>query len=465
MALIPTARTFAQSFKTLHSFTGSAGNIDGFWPRAGLVSSGNTLYGATTTGGAWNHGTVFAVNADGTCFTILHAFEAYTNPNGFNNEGVEPWASLVLESNTLYGTTQKGGINGSGTVFKMNTDGTGFTALHHFSGLSTDGRPPVGRLVASGNVLYGATKSGGQYGYGAVFAINIDGTGFTNLYSFSPPPLPIVNYARNPMAGLLLSDNILYGVSGLTADNTYPGTVFRLNTDGTGFTKLHDFVGSSDGAYPEAELVLAGDTLYGTAGHGGASLKGTIFKVKTNGTAFMTLHHFTDNGHYPYTNGDGAFPSSALIVSGDMLYGTTTAGGTSDYGTVFAIKTDGTSFTTVHNFAGGPTDGGTPYPGVILSGNTLYGTTYWGGARDNGLVFSISFSPELKIIRSGDNVVLSWPTNVASFSYSGYTLQSAMDLVAPAAWTNVSTAPVVVNGQNTVTNPTSGAQRFYRLSQ
>jgi formylglycine-generating enzyme required for sulfatase activity len=108
--------------------------------------------------------------------------------------------------------------------------------------------------------------------------------------------------------------------------------------------------------------------------------------------------------------------------------------------------------------------------GLILSGNTLYGTEAGGflGFYDNlsgGTVFSLSFAPQLTIALSGTNVILTWPTNVVVFNYSGYTLQSTTNLVSPVVWTTVSPTPVVVNGQNTVTNPISRTQQFYRLSQ
>ncbi len=73
--------------------------------------------------------------------------------------------------------------------------------------------------------------------------------------------------------------------------------------------------------------------------------------------------------------------------------------------------------------------------------------------------------PQLNIIHSGENVILTWPIIYAGFSYAGYYLQSTTNLASPVVWTPVSPAPVVVNGQNTVTNPISSTQQFYRLSQ
>jgi hypothetical protein len=77
----------------------------------------------------------------------------------------------------------------------------------------------------------------------------------------------------------------------------------------------------------------------------------------------------------------------------------------------------------------------------------------------NYFLAEVASPPELAIVDSGANVILTWPTNAA-----GYTLQSTTNL-APASWSTVSPAPVVVNGQNSVTNPISGTQKFYRLVQ
>lgn len=98
-----------------------------------------------------------------------------------------------------------------------------------------------------------------------------------------------------------------------------------------------------------------------------------------------------------------------------------------------------------------------------MSGNTLYGTTVSGGSSDYGTVFGLSLvsasEPKPVISVSAANIVLTWPANA-----TGITLQSSTNLASSAVWTTVSTAPVLVNGQNTVTNVIQGPQMFYRLS-
>ena len=67
--------------------------------------------------------------------------------------------SLTLSGSTLYGMTLSGGANGNGTIFSINTDGSGFQNLFSFSG--TNGDNPHGSLTLSGSTLYGMTSAGG----------------------------------------------------------------------------------------------------------------------------------------------------------------------------------------------------------------------------------------------------------------------------------------------------------------
>jgi uncharacterized repeat protein (TIGR03803 family) len=441
LSLIPAGPARAQTFTTLYSFTNGS---DGAYPKGGLILSGNTLYGMTQDGGTSSNGTVFEVNTDGTGFASLYSFTALDHsdspPYTFNSDGAHPNGGLVLSSNTLYGTAVEGGAWGEGTVFQLNTDGTGFATVFSFTYANSDegAQGPSAGVILSGNTLYGTTGAGGGGGgNGCVFSVDTNGN-FADLHGFTGG-----SGGDTPEAGLILSGNTLYGTT--VHDGTHGfGTLFQVNTDGTGFAILHAFAGASDGAYPNGGLILSGNTLYGTASSGGAGRDGTVFQVNTDGTGFTTLHAFSGNS-------DGANPEAGLILSGNTLYGTAEV--------LFQVNTDGTGFATLHSFTN-RSDGSGP-GGLILSGNTLYGTANYGGTGGYGTVFSLSLPlPQLTIIQSGTNVVLSWATNVA-----GITLQSTANLVSPPVWTPVSPAPVVVNGQNTVTNPISGTQQFYRLQE
>jgi uncharacterized repeat protein (TIGR03803 family) len=492
--LILPGRAMAQTFTNLYSFSATPApgytNSEGVGPIGDLKVSGNTLYGTASAGGISGNGTVFRLNLDGTGITNLHSFSATPAPNYTNSDGASPQAGLLFSGNTLYGTTAYGGAGGVGTVFRLNADGTGFTNLHSFAALSgalqtnSDGAYPIDDLVLSGNTLYGTAYQGGSAGNGTVFKLNTDGTGFTNLHVFTATSGN--SDGIYPIGGLVLLGNTLYGTAtsgGAGGD----GTVFALNTNGTGFTNVHVFTATSgplktnsDGAYPHDGLVLSGSTLYGTTVQGGlygntytAYGSGTIFKVDIDGTGFTNLHSFAaanTNGSGYITNSDGANPNVGLTLSGSTLYGTADVGGSGGVGTVFAINIDGTRFVNLHSFPAiafdsnyTNSDGALPSAGLILSGNTLYGTSGDGGTSGNGTVFSITLPrPQLALVRSATNAILTWPTNSSGLTF---TLQSITNLASSGVWTTVAPGPVIVNGQNTVTNPISGTRKFYRLSQ
>jgi uncharacterized repeat protein (TIGR03803 family) len=480
LGLILTGRATAQTFTPLYSFTNSP---DGAYPDGNLVLSGNTLYGTTTEGGITNiygtgNGTVFAININGSNYTNLYLF------GSTNNDGVTSETGLFLSGNTLYGTCYSGGVNGSGTVFSLNTSGSNYVILHNFTVLehpaiylytNSDGAHPRSTLLLSGNTLYGTAGGGGTNGCGTVFSLNTSGSNFMVLHTFSRFGYGAGNQTTNsdgagPDGTLLLSGNTLYGTTGEGGTNGN-GTVFSMSTSGSNFMILHVFGAwglntnlnsntNNDGAYPSvAGLILSGKTLYGTTSEGGPAALGvgaggTVFSLNTNGTNFTVLHAFSGD-----TN--GGYPLCGLILSGNTLFGTTGGGGKYGYGTVFSFSTNGTNFTVLHPFTAG-SDGAEPQ-GLMLSGNTLYGIGEIGGTDDYGTVFSLTVTlpvaPQLAIARSGTNVILRWPTNA-----TGYTLVSATNLGSPV-WLTNSPAPVVVNTNNTVTNGISGTRKFYRLSQ
>ncbi len=229
---------------------------------------------------------MFAVNTNGSGFANLHNFAG-------SSDGSEPYAGLLLSGSTLYGTAFGGGDSGYGTVFAVNTNGSGFTNLYSFAGPFNDGANPFAGLIISGNTMYGTTSVGGSGGAGTVFAINTDGSGFANLHSFAVCSLNSSGVKTNSegaatVAGLILSSNTLYGTA-LAGGISGNGTVFALNTSGLGFSTLYSFTPSrtnssgvktnSDGANPSSGLIFSGNTMYGKASYGGSSGFGTVFSL------------------------------------------------------------------------------------------------------------------------------------------------------------------------------------------
>ena len=174
--------------------------------------------------------------------------------------------------------------------------------------------------------------------------------------------------------------------------------MYTIRNDGSGFRVIHRFdpsanlVHESEGGLPDATLLLVGDTLYGTTTSYGRFGWGTVFKVGTDGTGFEVLHAFAGP--------DGKQPVGSLVMdSNQTLYGTTSSGGTSGFGTVFCVSVSSqgtgcpqaTRFSVLYSFGGAAADdGANVYAGLVLNGTTLYGTTMMGGTSDVGTIFSIS---------------------------------------------------------------------------
>jgi uncharacterized repeat protein (TIGR03803 family) len=438
---------------TLHSFTGS----DGANPAGGLVqgTDGN-LYGTTSDNSiTTNFGTVFRITPGG-------VFSNQYNLDGAS-DGSEPQLGLTLGSDgKFYGTSAYHGPSGWGTIFQLTESGdfTVLSAPNSFTGSpgSLLVQVPDGNFYLLGNFGFGA-------GLGSLLGMSPDGT-VNSLATF---------YGTNGFTGWSFSrdvliqgaDGKLYGATQFGGPefagefvNPAYGTVFELGADGS-LNTLFSFDGTN-GAYVTALIQGKDGNLYGTTDEGGPAFVdatfggsggfGTIFMLSTNGD-FTTLAIF--NG----TNGNG--PNSLIQARDGNFYGTTQAGGSNSQGTIFRLTSDGT-LSTLFSFNG--TNGAAPVYSTLLEigDSQFYGTTYRGGTSNLGTIFrfSTTLSPQLAFTRVGANLILSWPTNA-----SGFTLQSATNLVAPTIWTAVSAAHVVVNGLNTVTNPISGMQKLYRLVQ
>jgi len=235
----------------------------------------------------------------------------------------------------LYGLIEG---NGGGKIFTLKTDGTGYQVLRIFSPTNSDGQlsGAYSELTASGTTLYGTAPYGGQFGYGTVFKLNTNGTGFTVLKHFTQE-------TPNPIGRLALSGDILFGISKPTFERPW-GKLFRVNTNGTGFLVVKEFPDAvwntnlmaytnSDGVNPIGGVALWGNTIYGTTSHGGQFGMGTLFKVQTDGTGFAVLQHLKGR-NYGTSDGNGL---RDLVLSGSSLYGPSFGGGDEGAGGIYRI--------------------------------------------------------------------------------------------------------------------------------
>jgi len=292
--------------------------------------------------------------------------------NFVDSTGAEPFGSLTLFNGLLYGTAYLGGANDSGCIFSVDTLGNNYKDIFDFNG--ANGKQPNSPLTVIGSLLYGTANGGGAHDSGCIFSVDTNGSGYRDLYDFSGPD------GKNPYNALLFSNNVLFGVADGGAHNL--GCVFSIDSNGTGYKKLLDF-NITNGEYPLG-IILVGTKLFGTTLIGGAHSLGTIYTVDTTGNNYKDLFDFNS------TSGGGYEPYGGLTYAGGQLFGATAYGGASGYGALFSQDTIGLYHKRLFSFSG--TNGAQPeYAGgsPTIIGNVFYGTTYYGGAHDSGVVFAI----------------------------------------------------------------------------
>jgi uncharacterized repeat protein (TIGR03803 family) len=375
-------------------------------------------------------------------FTNLHAFVS-----GSLTDGSSP-NDVVLVNGQLFGSAGGGGAANHGMIYTLGTNGLGFASVHDFAGAPTDGNAP-NELLPVADMIYGTTFSGGTNDFGTVYKMNTNGLGVVILRSFAS--LPDSEY---PSGGLTLGGNMLYGTTQQGGTGSY-GTVFKMDTNGSSFTVLHNFTNTPDGSSPHCRLVLNGATLYGTTPSGGSNSLGTVFKINTDGNGYAVLWNFSnmpaatspqvgltyDNGTlygvslaggtanngvvfrigtdgtgytilHSFTNGEALSPQSALVVKNNLLYGLTLSGGTTFSGTIYQLATNGANFTVLKNFTNALT-GTNPKGQPVLAGNSLFDVANTGGPNNGGTVFrfvlapTISAQPQPQTVASGGNASFS----------------------------------------------------------
>lgn len=402
LALVSFSATLsAQAEKVLYSFSSG---LAGWGPQAGLVMDGTgALYGANTLGGSTAYGTVFklappAQKGGSWTETTIYSFTGDEDGQFPTDRG-----ALVLDkSGNLYGTTVYGGLNGYGTVFELTRPASGKvwteTVLYSFD-VGNDAQNPGAGLTMAGGALYGTTRAGGTYSVGTVFRLtppSLPGGAWkeTVLYSFTGG-----NDGSLPFASPTERNGVLYGTTELggTINN---GVVYQLNPPAKGSTTwtetvLHTFPANftNDGANPYAGLIFdKRGALYGTTPSTfGAVPYGMVFKLTPPDWEETILYAFSGGN-------DGEYPTGTLTIdSSGALYGTSSGYAYENLGgiqgsafklTPPTVVGDPWTETTLHTFTGGR-DGGTPFDGLLLSGDTLYGTTYEGGSENGGVVFEV----------------------------------------------------------------------------
>jgi uncharacterized repeat protein (TIGR03803 family) len=231
------------------------------------------------------------------------------------------------------------------------------------------------------------------------------------------------------------------------------GTIFMATTNGA-ITTLHSFSGL-DGIAPETGLILAPDgNFYGATSSGGTNGFGTVFQFAPTNSTFNPLWSFSGD--------DGADPQGPLVQASDgSLYGAASAGGTSNYGTIFCIKNLGNStWSNIPVLSFVSNNGAYPNGGLVQGvDGRLYGATSQGGSWGVGTVFALGTVLSVSLTNS-NQVVVSWPNDVPGFQLYSTTKVTN----ANTNWTPLSSGQTNLSiSTYDVTNANLETQQFYRL--
>ncbi len=402
---------------------------EGSSPNGLVQGSDGFFYGTAQNGGSYNNGTIFKVRGDGSGFSVVTAL-------GYNG-GSSPNSIVQGSDGVLYGTS---GYYNGGSVFRVNTDGTGLQAIHNFGGTTPniDGSLPSGRLVPGGDgYFYGATTSGGSGGGGTLFKITPDGLAFIVIHVFNSSQFgPTDANGAMPSPLTLGPNGVLYGTTHTSGIST-GDTIFKVNKDGSRFTALYTAgPGSNTAQTPNPPMTLGADgTLYG-AFHGvGAAGNGSLFKINTDGTGFTLLHSFTaltTSTSYPVTstNADGANPQGLVQAGDGYFYGTANSGGANGTGTAFRVSPDGATFQVLHTFSAAQSysplivnrDGINPLGEMTVGSDGLvYGTAVFGGVSNSGTVFRLLTTHTHILWNKTDGTASLWSVDTSgSYTHAEY---------------------------------------------
>jgi uncharacterized repeat protein (TIGR03803 family) len=363
------------------TYLGHFNGVNGNGPSGPVVqASDGNFYGTTEHGGVNAQGNVFRMTPSGK-ITSIYSF--CSKPNCA--DGQFPITGPVLGTDgNLYGVTSEGGDStNSGTIYKMTLSGK-ITTIYTFNcGLPcNNGSEPTGITLGSDGNLYGTTTLGGGNSNGALFKISPAGK-ITLLHTFCSSSncadggIPLFP----PHQG---TDGNFYG--GTNAGGTaveQGGVLYKLTLAGV-YSVVKSFCQPSascnTGFYPTMVVQDANRNLFGTTANNGSFNSGTIFEI-TSTNKFKVLHTFSFNG--------GQAPTKGLTLAADgNYYGVgindddfdTTAG----FGTIFKVTPSGV-YSTVHTFENNPSG-----PLYQAADGNLYGVTDGDGSTDFGSVYRLS---------------------------------------------------------------------------
>lgn len=360
-----------------HSFGTPEEGLNG-WGRLSAAADGH-IYGCARNGGAASAGCLYRFDSESRVYEVLYSFTNATD-GGFPLGG-----ALLASDGLVYGTCSAGGKENAGTIWRFLPKSKQLEVLHHFRSTGDCRNPQSELFESSDHRLYGTAFNGGGFGNGGVFGIDLNGSNYIIVHGFRTTG----NDGKGPVGGVVETpDGFLYGTTeaGGSATN---GIIFRVRRDGSDYQILkHLGLVEGGSRIPDGTLLLASDGfLYGTTVAGGTFDFGTLFRIKPDGNDFTIVHQFGD-----IRNDVGGATVGLTETPSGYILGTTRIGGNFSQGGIFIINTSKSEYAVAHSFLGGNTDGARSRAPLLLYRGLLYGTTFAGGLKDQGVLLQFWIS-------------------------------------------------------------------------
>lgn len=358
---------------------------------SGLESDGqNYLWGTTRLGGAKNLGTLFKVNPSTREKVTVVEFSG----NGTANKGAEPIADLWNSGDGfLWGATSLGGAGNHGTLFKVNIATSELTTVVEFTNneAANRGALPLGKLISDGNgILWGTTLRGGVNDGGTVFKLNLTTGELTTVVDFTSEEGS--NVGIFPQSGLVSDGNgFIWGTTLFSGFSPVGGTIYKVNVITGAFTvveyatqaRLYELL-------PTPLLDDGNGFLWGVAIDSWKGVGyGEVYKVDRLSGLVTSVVKLSNSDGVPIRR---TYESGLVSDGKGFFWGTTSYGGSFGFGILYKVNAATGALTKELDFSGygsQANSGSEPGPGnlILHSDGYLYGTTLYGGPGGGGTIY------------------------------------------------------------------------------
>ncbi|MEL6673908.1 MAG: choice-of-anchor tandem repeat GloVer-containing protein [Bacteroidota bacterium] len=349
------------SFQAIHPGMAPNGSL--------ILGSDSLLYGIA--GGGENHGgLIYRVSLDGGTYEILHefAYDSGRDPSGSSG--------LFLASDgKMYGLAREGGTSDVGVLFSIDPAQAGSYTVEQAFG-TTLGAFPIGSLIETNGKLYGVTELGSSQSNGTVlFSWSLANQTSETVANFS------TSTGNNPQSGLTLASNdYFYGIARTGGTHNF-GTIYKMHRDSNLIHPVYSFPSNHVFAIHHTPMIEDNGQLYGVTSTGGMGNRGTLFSINLASDSFSFLINFGDVGLKS--------PWGGLLVDNGILYGTTFRDdGFLKEGVLYGYAINSDTVAILHTFGQDQSGGKSPFGGLTLVGDRLYGSTKDGGTGSFGTLFS-----------------------------------------------------------------------------